>query len=126
MGGLILIFPIIAFDFWLALTTGRRQWAQWREQKNWRHLAMAVVAGLGLGVWLAFFLKYNSGGSLKVQGFPIPVAFYHLDKDIWTQTIPDAPIPVLGAIANFLTGLAAPIIPFKIAEFLKLVKAELK
>jgi hypothetical protein len=28
--------------------------------------------------------------------------------------------------ANFLTGLAAPFIPFKIAEFFKVVKAELK
>jgi hypothetical protein len=32
----------------------------------------------------------------------------------------------LGAAANFLTGLAATFIPFKIAEFLKVVKAELK
>jgi hypothetical protein len=37
-----------------------------------------------------------------------------------------AAITVLGAAADFLTGLAAPFIPFKVAEFLGEVKAELK
>jgi hypothetical protein len=31
----------------------------------------------------------------------------------------------LAIAANFLTGLAAPLIPFKAAEFLRSVKAEL-
>jgi hypothetical protein len=37
-----------------------------------------------------------------------------------------AAVTRLGAAADFLTGLAAPFIPFKIAGFLKEVKAELK
>jgi hypothetical protein len=126
MGGLFLILPIVAFDLWLACTTGRRQLAAWRAQKNWRHLALAAAAGLLLGVWVAFFVKYSSGAQLRVEGFPVPVAFFHLDGKMWTRTTPPPPLPVLGAAANFLTGLAAPFIPFKIAEFLKVVKAELK
>jgi hypothetical protein len=126
MGGLLLILPIVAFDFWLAGTTGRRQLAAWRAQRNWRHPAAAAAAGLLLAVWLAFFVQYSSGTQLRVQGFPIPVAFFHLDSKVWTRTVPPTPLPVLGAAANFLTGLAAPFIPFKIAEFLKKVKAELK
>ena len=125
MGGLLLILPIVAFDLWLACTTGQRQLAEWKAQKNWRHLA-AAAAGLLLAVWLAFFVQYSSGDRLRVQGFPIPVAFLHLDENTWTRTTPPPPLPVLGAAANFLTGLAAPFIPFKIAEFLKKVKAELK
>jgi hypothetical protein len=126
MGGLLLILPLVAFDLWLACTTGRRQLAVWRAQKNWSHFAAAAAAGLLLAVWLAFFVAYSSGAQLRVQGFPIPVAFFHLDEKIWTRTTPPAPLPGLGAAVNFLTGLAAPLIPFKIAEFLKVVKAELK
>jgi hypothetical protein len=126
MGGLFLILPIVAFDVWLAFTTGRRQIAEWMEQKNWRHLTMAAAAGLLLATWFAFFLKYSSGAKLRVEGFPIPVAFFHLDEKVWTRTTPPPPLPILGAAANFLTGLAATFIPFKIAEFLKVVKAELK
>jgi hypothetical protein len=126
MGGLLLILPIAAFDLWLACTTGRRQLTVWRTQRNWRHLAAAAATGLLLAVWLAFFVKYSSGAQLRVEGFPIPVAFFHFDDKVWTRTTPPPPLPVLGAAANFLTGLAAPLIPFKIAEFFKTVKAELK
>ena len=126
MGGLLFILPIVAFDVWLSCTTGRRQLALWRAQKNWRHLAAAGAAGLLLAVWFAFFVKYNMGVAYRLQGFPIPVVFFHLDDKTWTRSTPPAPLPVLGAAANFLTGLAAPFIPFTIAEFLKVVKAELK
>ena len=126
MGGLLLIVPIVAFDLWLFRATGRRQLAQWRAQKYWRRPAAAAAAGLLLAVWLAFFLQYGNGARLRVRGFPVPVAFFHLDGKTWTRTAPPAPLPALGAAANFLTGLAAPLIPLKIAEFLRKVKAELK
>jgi hypothetical protein len=126
MGGLFLILPIVAFDVWLACTTGRRQMAQWRAQQNWRHPAAAAAAGLLLAVWFAFFVKYNLGAQLRLEGLPVPVAFFHLDGTAWTRTTPPGPLSALGMAADFLTGLAAPFIPFKIAEFLKVVKAELK
>jgi hypothetical protein len=126
MGGLFLILPIVAFDVWLSCTTGRRQLAEWKARKNWRHLAAAAAAGLLLAVWLGFFVKYSGGSTLRIEGFPVPVAFLHLDDKVWTRTTPPPPLPVLATMANFLTGLAAPFIPFKIAEFFKVVKAELK
>ena len=126
MGGLLFILPIVAFDVWLCGTSGRRQLAVWIAQRNWRPLAATAAAGLLLAVWLAFFVQYGNGPKLRVQGFPIPLAFLHLEGKTWTRTVPPAPLPACGAAANFLTGLAAPFIPFKIAEFLKMVKADLK
>ena len=126
MGGLILILPIVAFDVWLGWTTGRRQLKAWKERRNWRSPALAIAAGLPLALWLAFFVNYSGGDKLRVEGFPIPVAFLHLDGGTWTRTTPPVILRYCGAAANFLTGLAAPIIPFKIAEFFKAVKAELK
>src|SRR5208337_403608 len=99
MGGLFLILPIVAFDFWLCCTTGRRQLAEWKARQNWRHLAAAVAAGLLLAVWLAFFVKYSGGAQLRIQGFPVPVAFFHLDGNTWTRTTPPAPLPALGVAA---------------------------
>jgi hypothetical protein len=124
MGGLFLILPIVAFDVWLICTTGKRQLAQWRSQKNWRHPAVAAAAGLLLAAWFAFLLEYSSGAKLRVRGFPIPVAFFHLDGETWTRTTP--PLAALGAAADVLTGLVSPCIPYKIAEFLRKVKTELK
>jgi hypothetical protein len=115
MGGLLLIVPIVAFDFWLAWTTGRRQISKWRARKAWGPMAAMVAAGLLLATGLTFFLRYHFGPD-QVQGFPIP----------WAHTSLPPAMTVLGAATDFLTGLAAPFIPFKVAEFLSEVKAELK
>lgn len=126
MGGLIFIIPILAFDIWLSCTTGRQLVRCWREHKQWRQLAAAAVIGLALAVWLTFFVKYSSGSTLRVRGFPIPLVFFHLEDKTWTHTTLPAILPYAGGATDFLTGLAAPFIPYKIAEFLKKVKAELK
>jgi len=126
MGGLILIIPILAFDVWLSCTTGRRQVRRWLELGQWREMAAAFVIGVGLAVWLTFFLKYSFDPKMRVVGFPIPLVFFHLEDKTWTQTVLPGALPYPGGVADFLTGLAAPFIPYKIAEFLKTVKAELK
>ena len=68
-----------------------------------------------LSLWRAFLLQYHADSQL-LKGFPIP----------WAGTTLPGFVACLGAAADFLTGLAAPLIPFKIAEFLSEVKAELK
>jgi hypothetical protein len=126
MVGLLLILPIAAFDLWLFWNFGRWKLSEWRSQKNWRCLGGVAVAALVLAVWLAFFVEYSGGAELRVRGFPIPVAFFHLDGKAWTRMTPPGLLHDLGVAANFLSGLVAPLIPFKIAAFFKVVKAELK
>jgi hypothetical protein len=126
MGGLILIIPILAFDVWLSCTTGRRQVRRWLELGQWPRIVAVFAAGLALAVWLTFFVRYGNGTKMRIQGFPIPLVFFHLEDKTWTRTTLPSSLPYAGAAADFFTGLAAPFIPFKIAEFLKKVKAELK
>ena len=124
--GLIFIIPIIAFDVWLFVTTARRQLRHWLEVKQPWHIAACFAVGLALAIWMTFFIRYRNGADLRVQGFPIPLVFFHLEGQVWTQTILPSALPYAGTTADFLTGLAAPFIPYKIAEFIKTVKAELK
>jgi hypothetical protein len=126
MGGLIIIIPILAFDIWLGCTTGRRQVRRWLEFRQWRQIIAAFAIGVALAIWLTFFVKYSFDPKMRVIGFPIPLVFFHLEDKNWTRTVLPAALPYSGAVADFLTGLAAPFIPYKIAEFLKTVKAELK
>jgi hypothetical protein len=125
MGGLIIIIPILAFNIWLFCTTGRRQTRRWLELKQWRQIAAACAIGVALAVWLTFFVQYGHGLETR-KGFPIPLLFFHAEDKTWTHTdLPTALLYASGAV-DFLTGLTAPFIPYKIAEFLKQVKAELK
>jgi hypothetical protein len=125
MIGLIIILPILAFNIWLSCTTGRRQVRRWLELGQWRQIAAASAIGLALAVWLTFFLRYGNGLEMR-KSFPIPLHFFHPDDQTWTRAALPESLFYAGAVADFLTGLAAPFIPYKIAEFLKTVKAELK
>jgi len=125
MVGLIIIIPILAFNIWLFCTTGRRQMRRWLELRQWRQIAAACAIGVVLAVWLTFFVKYGNGPETR-KGFPIPLLFFHPDDKIWTRTDLPAALLYASAAVDFLTGLAAPFVPYKIAEFLKQVKAELK
>jgi hypothetical protein len=126
MGGLILVLPVLAFDVWLFVTTGHRVIKRWIGEGQWRNLAATAAIGLLLALWLTFFLHYNWSKEERVVGFPVPRVFYALQDKVWMRTTLSGFMGCLGVAADFITGLAAPFIPFKVAEFLKIVKAELK
>jgi hypothetical protein len=126
MGGLFLIIPVFAFDIWLSCTTGRRQFQRWAGRGQWRPMMYALGIGLILAVFLTYFVKYQWDPDQRVEGFPIPLVFFHKDGKTWTRTTLPEVMPYIGGAADFLTGLVAPLIPFKVAEFIKVVKAELK
>lgn len=127
MFGLIFIVPIVAFDVWLFCTTARRQARRWIDTKDRRKIAIVAASGLILAVALPVFVRYSNGTKMRVQGFPIPLVFFFLgDNGQWTRTESPGFLPCAALVTDILTGLAAPFIPGKIAEFLKTVKAELK
>ena len=108
---MLLIIPTMAFDIWLASTAGKRQLRRWREQGEWRKIAGLAGAGVALAIGLTFVAHFGA-----LRGFPIP----------WAHTTAPGWVSWAGGAADFLTGLAAPFIPIKMAEFIKEVKAELK
>jgi hypothetical protein len=126
MAGLIFIIPILAFDVWLIVTTGGRQVRQWVELKRWKPLAATLATGIALAVWLTFFIRYGTDPKMRVEGFPVPLKFFHLEDQTWTQTQLPSILPYAGLATNLVTGLVLPLFPFKVREFLQKVKAELK
>jgi hypothetical protein len=127
MGGLIIILPVLAVDVWLLATTGKKQFKLWTQARAWRRLAGAATIGCALAVWLAFFVQYRWDAQTRAQGFPVPDAFSSLQNGRWPPFLPprSLALQLLAIAANFLSGLAAPLLPFKAAEFLRSVKAEL-
>jgi hypothetical protein len=125
MGALILMLPVLAFDLWLLATTGKIQLKKWaRPGEQWR-IAAALALGAAIGIWLAFFVGYKWTDKMRVTGFPIPTVYFHLDDGKWNDFIPPPVVRWAGAGVNFLSGFAATMAPFRFAEFLRAVKAEL-
>jgi hypothetical protein len=85
-----------------------------------------AAAGVFLAVICAFVFEYKNGTKLRLKGFPVPFAFFYMENDHWTASTSPAPLALLAQATDMITGLAAPLIPFKVAEFLRVVKEEIK
>src|ERR1017187_4050153 len=125
MAALIIILPVLAFDVWLLSTTGMKQFKIWAAARAWPRPAGMVFIGLALSIWLAFFVKYKWGATMRVTGFPIPDSFSSLENGQWGDSSSPPAIHYAAILGNLLSGLIAPLIPFKVTEFLRAVKAEL-
>jgi hypothetical protein len=125
MGALIIMLPVLAFDVWLLATTGKSQFKIWADGRAWSRLAGLAAVGVVLSVWLAFFIEYKWGAKMRVTGFPIPDSFSSLEDGKWGDSTSPPAIHYAAVFVNLLSGVVAPLIPFKVAEFLRAVKAEL-
>jgi hypothetical protein len=125
MGALILIIPTLAFDVWLAATVGKRLVQRWIHARAWPRLAAVCGAGLALGVCCLLAVQYQWDPKTRVVGFPIPLIFFNLEDQTWVRSPAPRPWLYLGAATNLITGIALPLVPYKIGEFFKTVKREL-
>jgi hypothetical protein len=110
MGGLLLIFGVIvllAFANAAIVRLLRRAGRGW-----WCALAVAWLAGAGLGMWGGFFFEYRPTPDLRVFGAPVPGAFLHWEgprgEEQWVDFITPAPLLFAGsniAILALVAGL---------------------
>ena len=78
----------------------------------WCLLAVAWLAGAGLGVWGGFFFEYRPTPVLRVFGAPVPGAFLHWEgppgEEQWVDFITPAPLLFAGSnivILGLLAGI---------------------
>jgi hypothetical protein len=125
MGALILIIPTLAFDVWLGATVGKRQLQRFIHARAWPRLAAVCGAGLVLAVCCLLVIHYRWDAKTRVVGFPIPLIFFNLEDQTWVRSPAPTPWLYLGAATNVITGIALPLVPYKVAEFLRTVKREI-
>jgi hypothetical protein len=125
MGTLILIIPTLAFDVWLGATVGKRQVQRWTRTRAWTGMAGVCAAGLALAILCLVFIQYHWDAKTRVIGFPIPMAFFNLEDQTWVRSTTPKPWLYLAGVTNVASGLAMPLIPYKIAEFIQMLKREL-
>ena len=118
--GFIIIAPFAILAGWSIFAISRWLKRGGYGQKWWRAFALLGCAGLGLGVWLTFFLQYNVANK-RIQGFPIPLQILSREKpaDPWVKSALPTSIYLGGIVTNLLCGAALCLAPIAAAAFFR-------
>jgi len=120
--GLVLIIPVCAAAIWIIFSSFRGILRK-ELPPHWKQRAIILtLAGIALGTWFAFF-RQTEIGPLRLAGFPVPTTIVRFEEEMWKDFSPPFAIQILGRAANFLTGIAAALLPVKIAMFIRQFKA---
>lgn len=74
-----------------------------------------MIIGFAFGIGATFFFEYHWKPTMRVAGFPIPVAFFILEEDRWTDFVIPPLIAVTVIILNILLWITAFLALWKIA-----------
>lgn len=118
--GFIIIIPFAALAAWVIYAIFR--WLKRGDfgPKWWRAYALLVCAGIALGIWFAFFTRYQMG-NLKLEGFPIPVRITSREKPDapWVTSDMPASIRIGVLVTDLLGGIALCLFPLAVAAFFR-------
>ena len=116
MMALILAFALLALSAWGVAATVRRFRQTGAGSAWWVAFSILGILGAGLGAWFAFRFEYQVSPEFRFIGFPVPVAFFHLEDGHWVDFIipPYASYPAL--LADTVSFGVAFLMPLLIAR----------
>ncbi len=125
MGSLILIIPIVVFSIWLLATTGKKVILRAKKDGKWTRVLVPIAIGIAMGWLFTFRVEYKIASTLRLHSFPVPTVFIYLQDLNWVRSpLPDA-MRIVVAVTDFVFAIALAFFPYKLAEFVRQVKAEL-
>ena len=119
---LLFVLPVFAIASWIIYSSVRAL-VRGEVAAVWRQRAIfCVLIGVALGIWLAFFAEFQPAENARFLRAPVPTLVFQKQKDVWSEVSPPAPVRVLAMITDFISGIAAGLLPIKIAAFVRQVK----
>ena|SRR5688572_13965785 len=109
--GFLIVISLLALSCWLIYATFRRLRRRRARRSWWIASGSLLLAGLALGIWFAFFLEYQPSAKLRVFSFPLPLVFFVLEGDRWTDFVPPSAVLYPGLAANVLATVAVVLLP---------------
>ncbi len=97
----VLALVLLALSFWGVVATVRRFRQTGAGRGWWSAFSVFGMLGVVVGAWFAFRFEYQVSPAFRFVGFPVPVAFFHLEDGQWVDFIipPYASYPALAADA---------------------------
>ena len=110
----ILAVVLLALSAWGVVATVRRLRQTNAGTTLWLVFAVLLALGASAGTWFAFRFEYQVSPEFRFVGFPVPLAFFHLEDGHWVDFIipPYAAYP--GLLANIGAFGVVPLLPLLI------------
>jgi hypothetical protein len=113
MVSFLISIPIIALALWLVPGTTRRMWQLKAGWRWWTALGVIVLCGGYAGFRLGH-CEIQISPTLRWGGLPLPIGFFALEDDRWTDFIPPPPVQCTNFLADILTPVLLLAIPLAI------------
>jgi hypothetical protein len=112
----VLSIVLLALSVWGVVVTVRRFRQASAGRAWWLAFSVFGVLGLTVGAWFAFRFEYQVSPKFRFIGFPVPVAFLHLEDGQWIDFI--IPAGRLAMFADTVGFGVAFLMPLLIARHL--------
>jgi hypothetical protein len=103
--------PIIAAAVFFGAKTARRMWRLKAGWVWWGALCLAVCLGAYAGCRLGFY-EMQTSPTFRWVGLPLPIGFFVLEGDNWTDFIPPSPVQWANLLADILAPVLVLVVPF--------------
>lgn len=105
--------PIIALALLLVAQITLRMWRLKAGLKWWGALGVIVLCG-GYAGFRHGYCEIQVSPTLRWGGLPLPIGFFALEGDRWTDFIPPPPIQWMNFLADILSPVLISAIPLAI------------
>jgi hypothetical protein len=103
--------PIIAAAVIFTARTARLMWRLKAGWKWWSALCLLVCVGVSAGCRLGY-CEIQTSPTFRWAGLPLPIGFFVLEGDHWTDFIPPPEIQWTNFLADILAPVLVLVIPF--------------
>lgn len=112
-----LLFPLLLLilSIWVVCSTIGHLRRSGAKRGWWAAFACLCLAGIWLG-WSMTVMQYQPSPTLQVHGLPLPVGFFVLEGDGWTDFIPT--YQWLNTLANICTWTAILLLTLRLTLWL--------
>jgi hypothetical protein len=113
MVSFLISLPIIGLAWWLVAGTTSRMWRLRAGWAWWATLSLLVLLGGYAGYRLGR-CEIQTSATFRWGGLPLPIAFFALEGDRWTDFIPPPPVQWTNLLADILAPVLLMAIPLAI------------
>jgi len=116
--GFLIVIILFAVSSWGVLGTFRRLRRTHAGCAWWFAFVALAIVGVVAGSWLAIRFDYQVSPQMRYAGFPMPLAFFHLEDGHWVDFVTPPHVMYPGILANILAVVAAALLPLLLASVL--------